>query len=174
MYEYQGVKLSRLFELLPDSVPAALGFMNPEPPTRSARRDFRARTCGGQHSPSLNLGFLFYEEKRRRFCGKPILLGGCDRINITLLGPRVTILISLSQPNKKYYLLTNTARLALFNAPKNEQDLLQTTNAAVSMDLSKIANTAMEVLYEAINSVRIIHDVEVRDVEEHHGDTGEQ
>lgn len=72
----------------------------------------------------------------------------------------------LSQLNKPQRFLTNTARLPLLTTPEKEQDVLEMTDAAASMDLPEVAKRTIGLFSEPMTSACYIFDVNFRDPEE--------
>lgn len=67
--------------------------------------------------------------------------------------------MTLPQQNKLQGLLTKPVRVLLLSAPAKEEDVLEMTHAAASMDATEEVKRATEVLSEVTNSVYYIYEV---------------
>lgn len=76
--------------------------------------------------------------------------------------------MTLSEPNQRLRLLTIAAWLLPLFSCENEKDMLEMIDAAVSMDLFKEGEQAMDVSCEVMNSVCYIYDANFCKLEELH------
>lgn len=108
-FKLQRVKLSKVFESLPDSVAATLGIMKLDPPTKAVvTLDEQEQIVESRRLPET-LVCLLINKKDAVFAASPFWFRYSGRINITISRSKASISVTLLQLDKRQRLLTSSA-----------------------------------------------------------------
>lgn len=140
LYELPGPKLSWVFELLPDTVVAALGILKPAPTANDVVELYEWGAVVESRPLPEKAVSLLMKGKNAVFVGSIFLFRNSGHINITVLRERRSISMTLLQSNKPQCLLKSPTRLSLLTAPEKQENALQLTDAAWLMYLSEDAS----------------------------------
>lgn len=108
-YNFRRPKVLRLFELLPEPIPAALGFTKLELSLKALIELNEHGQVAGRRVNSKTLDSTVIKKKNAVFGENPSWFHDSGCANITVPGKSFLISMTLSQPSEQQHLLINTS-----------------------------------------------------------------